>query len=123
MKTVTKLLLGVSLLACLGTPLIAQQAIPDPQAVLDRLAKVAQVLQLTPDQKQQILPILRMEAPQIQQVMNDPNLIPQQRASQLTQIAADIDGQIQPILTQQQWQKWQDMRRQERQQLLQKMNQ
>ncbi len=118
-----RLVFFVLMATVLSHPVVAQQNTPDPQAVLDRLAKVSQALQLTADQKQQVLPILRMEAPQIQQVMNDPNLIPQQRASQLKQIAADVDGKIQPILTQQQWQKWQDMRRQERQAILQKSNQ
>jgi hypothetical protein len=46
-----------------------------------------------------------------------------QKAMQLKQIGADVDTQVQTILSPEQYQKWQEMRAAERQQAMQKMEQ
>ncbi len=89
--------------------------------VAAKLQKISAALQLTPQQKQQIKPILMEEAPQLQAVKANTSLGPLQKAMQLRQIGESVDAKVQPILTPEQWQKWQAMRSQERQQMIQKM--
>jgi transcriptional regulator of acetoin/glycerol metabolism len=121
MRVSRNLLLAI-IFCSFTTPHMAQQSTPDIQSAAARLARISEALNLTADQRAQILPIIRMETPQIQELMKDQELAPQQRVLKLAQIAANVDGKIQPILTQQQWQKWQIMRKEERQEILDKLN-
>lgn len=91
------------------------------QEIAAKLEKISAALQLTPQQKQQLLPILKEEAPQLEAVKNNASLGPLQKAMQLKQIGQATDTKVQPILTAEQWQKWQVMRAQEREQMMQKM--
>lgn len=89
--------------------------------VAQKLEKMSAALQLTPQQKQQIRPILMEEAPQLKALKNDTSLPPMQKAMKMRQIGEATDAKLQPILTPQQYEKWQQMRTQERQQMMQKM--
>lgn len=91
------------------------------QEIAAKLEKISAALQLTPQQKQQLLPILKEEAPQLEAVKNNASLGPLQKAMQLKQIGQATDTKVQPILTAEQWQEWQVMRAQEREQMMQKM--
>lgn len=91
------------------------------QDIAAKLEKISAALQLTPQQKQQLLPILKEEAPQLEAVKNNASLGPLQKAMELKQIGQATDTKVQPILTAEQWQKWQVMRAQEREQMMQKM--
>jgi len=82
---------------------------------------MAAALQLTPAQKQQVRPILMEEAPKLKAIKNDTSLGPLQKAMKLRQIGDATDAKLKPILTAQQYQTWQQMREQERQQMMQKM--
>ena len=86
-----------------------------------KLEKMAAALQLTPEQKQQIKPILVDEVPKLKALKADTSIPPMQKAMKLRQISEDTDAKLQPILTPEQNQKWQQMRAQERQQMMQKM--
>ena len=86
-----------------------------------KLEKMATALQLTPAQKQQIRPILMEEAPKLKALKSDTSLPPMQKAMKMRQISEATDAKLQPILTPEQYQKWQQMRAQERQQMMQKM--
>ena len=88
---------------------------------LQKLEKMAAALQLTPAQKQQVRPILIEEAPKLKAIKENTSLRPMQKAMQLRQIADATDAKLKPILTPQQYQTWQQMREQERQQMMQKM--
>ena len=88
---------------------------------MQKLQKMSAALQLTPQQKQQVKPILMDEAPKLQMIKSDTTLGPMQKAMKMRQIADDTDGKLKPILTPQQYQTWQQMRMQERQQMMQKM--
>ncbi|MBV8571842.1 MAG: hypothetical protein JO319_14585, partial [Acidobacteriaceae bacterium] len=68
-----------------------------------------------------ILPILKQEIPQVEAVKNNTSLPPMQKAMQLKQISTATDAKITPILNPEQQQKWQMMREQERQQMIQKL--
>jgi len=86
-----------------------------------KLEKMAAALQLTPEQKQQIKPILVDEVPKLKALKADTSIPPMQKAMKLRQISEDTDAKLQPILTPEQNQTWQQMRAQERQQMMQKM--
>ena len=90
------------------------------QEMAAKLEQISQTLQLTPQQKQEILPILKQEIPQLQAVKNNASLGPLQKAMQLKQISTATDAKVMPILNPEQQQKWQAMREQERQQMIQK---
>ena len=91
------------------------------QEVMAKLEKISANLQLTPAQKKQMMPILMQEAPKLQAVKSDTSLGPLQKAMKLKEIGSDTDSKVMPILTPQQQQKWQAMQAEERQQMMQKM--
>jgi Spy/CpxP family protein refolding chaperone len=95
----------------------------DKSEMIAKLEKMSTELQLTPAQKQQILPILKEEAPKLQAVKANTSLGPLQKGMQLKQISNDTDTKLKPILTPEQFQKLQQMHEQERQQMMQKMEQ
>ena len=111
------------LAASLGQSLYAQApgAGPNKQELEAKLAQMSQALQLTPQQKTQIAPILKQEMPQLQQVKANASLGPLQKAEQLKQISTTTDSKIMPILNPEQQQKYQAMREQERQQMIEKL--
>ena len=101
----------------------AQGAAPqtDKAAALQKLEKMSAALKLTPQQKQQVRPILMEEAPKLKALKTDTSLGPLQKAMKMRQIADDTDAKLKPILTPSQYQTWEQMREQERQQMMQKM--
>ena len=81
----------------------------------NRAAKVeaiAQQLNLTPEQKAKVLPILRDEAPKVQAIKNDNSLSKIQKVQQLRAIHQQTDPQMKAILSPEQYQKLQATRQQ-----------
>jgi len=81
----------------------------------NRAAKVeaiAQQLNLTPEQKAKVLPILRDEAPKVQAIKNDNSLSKIQKVQQLRAIHQQTDPQMKAILSPEQYQKLQAIRQQ-----------
>ena len=81
----------------------------------NRAAKVeaiAQQLNLTPEQKAKVLPILREEAPKVQAIKNDNSLSKIQKVQQLRAIHQQTDPQMKAILSPEQYQKLQAIRQQ-----------
>jgi hypothetical protein len=95
----------------------------DKAEMLQKLEKMSAALQLTPAQKEQIRPILFEEAPKLKAIKTNTSLGPLQKAMQVRQVADATDAKLKPILTPQQYQTWEQMRAQERQQMMQKMEQ
>ena len=93
----------------------------DKAEAMQKLEKMSAALQLTPQQKQQVRPILMEEAPKLTALKNNTSLGPLQKAMQMRQIADATDAKLKPILTPSQYQTWEQMRAQERQQMMQKM--
>ena len=89
--------------------------------VMQKLEKMSAALQLTPQQKQQVRPILFEEAPKLKALKENTSLGPMQKAMQMHQIADATDAKLKPILSPGQYQTWEQMRAQERQQMMQKM--
>ena len=85
--------------ACLYAFLILAPAAPgqaaDPAAKLQALS---QQLKLTPQQKMQMLPILKEEGPKLEAIKNNPSLPPMQKMKQLRAIHNESAPQLQQIL-------------------------
>ena len=79
----------------------------------DKMAKVhalAQQLQLTPDQKVKVLPILEQEAPKLEAIKNNSSLSGMEKMKQLRAIHAETAPELQRILSPAQYQKLQAIR-------------
>ena len=94
---------------------------PSKQEIAAKIEKISTALQLSPQQKQQIAPILKAEIPQLQAVKSNTSLGPLQKLEQLKQISTATDAKVMPILNPEQQQKFQAIREQERQQMMQKL--
>ena len=124
MKKIVLTLLTAMLLFSFGaSSLPAQDAMGqgDKSEMMAKVEKISAELQLTPAQKKQILPILMDEAPKLKAIKEDTTLRPLQKAMKLRQISEATDAKLQPILSPTQFQKLQEIRAQERQQMIQKM--
>ena len=73
---------------------------------------ISQQLNLTPQQKIKILPILRAEAPKVQAIKNDNSLTRMQKAQQIRGIHQQTDPQMKAILTPAQYEKLKAIRQQ-----------
>src|SRR6266567_6026342 len=82
----------------------------DPAAKLQALS---QQLKLTPQQKTQMLPILKEEGPKLEAIKNNPSLPPMQKMKQLRAIHNQSAPQLQKILSPAQYQQLQAIRQQE----------
>ena len=101
------------------------EMIPSPQFVLNPLtAMINQFsieLGLTEQQKQQIVPILKQAAPQLEALKKNTSLKPLQKLEQLKQIADSVDSKLTPLLNPDQQQKFQAIRDEHRRELIEKM--
>ena len=87
----------------------------DPAAKLQALS---QQLKLTPEQKIQILPILKEEGPKLEAVKNNTSLSGMEKMRQLQAIHNESAPQLQKILSPAQYQQLQAIRQQEIQQAI-----
>ena len=103
-------------------PLLAQ-APPssDKQEAMAKLQKMSAELNLTQQQKKQMMPILMEEGQKMKAVKADTSLGPVQKMSQIRQLGSDMDAKVKPILSPEQYQKYEQMRAQEREQMMEKM--
>jgi hypothetical protein len=83
---------------------------PDAAAKLEALSKQ---LQLSPQQKGEMLPILQAEGPKIEAIKNNSSLSGLQKMRQLKAIHDESAPQLQKILSPAQYQKLQTIRQQE----------
>ena len=79
---------------------------------LSKAEAIAQQLELTPQQKIKILPILRDEVPKVQAIKNDNSLSKIQKVQQIRAIHQQTDPQMKAILTPEQYQKLKTIRQQ-----------
>jgi hypothetical protein len=101
------------------------EIVPSPQFVLNPLtAMINQFsieLGLTEQQKQQVVPILKDAATQLEALQKNASLKPLEKVEQLKQISSSIVDKITPILDPQQQQKFQTIREDARRRLIEKM--
>ncbi len=106
--TVVALMLGM--LVSLAAKANAQGPSAEQAQKLEALAKQ---LNLTPQQKMQLMPILKADAPKLEAVKNNTSLGPLQKLEQMKAIHAQSDPQIKSILNPQQYEQLQQIRQQE----------
>lgn len=88
------------------------------QRVAQKFDHLATQLALTPEQKRQLIPVLVAEAPKVQAIKADSSLTKIQKLQQLKAIHAQTDPQVKAILSPEQYQKLQEIRRQELQRVI-----
>jgi periplasmic protein CpxP/Spy len=84
----------------------------------EKLERLAADLALTPQQKRQLIPILASEAPKVEAIKADSSLSKIQKLEQLKAVHDQTDPQVKAILTPEQYQKLQAIRRQELEQAM-----
>lgn len=112
---VTILALAAGVLTGIGSNALAQSP---TQA--QKLQAVAKQLNLTPQQKMQLMPILEADAPKIEAIKSNTSLGPLQKLEQIKAIHAQSDPQVKAILNPQQYEQLQQIRQQEIHQVMEK---
>lgn len=110
MKNHSYLLLStlcIGLLAMLPSSSFAQKG-----GAMAKAQAAAQQLNLTPQQKEKVLPILVAEGPKVNAIKNDNSLSKIQKIQQIKAIHQQTDPQMKAILTPQQYQKLKAIRQQ-----------
>ena len=110
MKNFTHLVtsaLSVAIFALLAPTSFAQKG-----DAMSKAQAIAQQLNLTPQQKEKILPILAAEVPKVRAIKNDNSLSTMMKMQQLRAIHQQSDPQMKAILSPEQYQKLQGIRRQ-----------
>ena len=79
---------------------------------MSKAQAVAQQLNLTPQQKEKVLPILIAEGPKVQAIKNDNSSTKIQKIQQLKAIHQQSDPQMKAILSPEQYKKLQEIRQQ-----------
>ena len=77
-----------------------------------KLQAISQQLNLTPEQKAKVLPILADEGPKVQAIKNDNSLSRMQKIQQIRAIHHQTDPQMKAVLSPEQYQKLQAIRQQ-----------
>ena len=96
---------------CFGT-FVLPAATSSAQNKAAKVQAIAQKLDLTPQQKIKILPILTDEGPKVEAIQNDNSLSKVQKIQQIKAIHQQTDPQMKAILSQEQYQKLQAIRKQ-----------
>lgn len=91
-----------------------------PEKAAQRFGQLATQLNLTPDQKAQLIPILVSEAPKIAAIKADSSLTKVQKLQQLKAVHDQNDPKVKAILSSEQYQQLQTIRRQELAQIIEK---
>jgi len=89
------------------------------QTPAEKFERLSQALNLTPQQKTQLLPILEAEAPKVNAIKNNSALTPMQKMKELRAVHEESDPQIKAILSPQQYDEWQQIRQRQIQQAIQ----
>jgi len=96
---------------CFGTLVLAAPT-SFAQTKAAKLQAISQQLNLTPEQKAKVLPILADEAPKVQAIKNDNSLSRMQKMQQIRAIHHQTDPQMKAILSPEQYQKLQAIHQQ-----------
>jgi len=109
----------IPLALCFGTFVLLAPA-SSAQNKGAKLQAISQQLNLTPQQKAKILPILADEGPKIEAIKNNSSLSGFQKMQQIRAIHQQTDPQMKAILSPDQYQKLQAIRQQAIQEAIQK---
>jgi protein CpxP len=92
--------------------LLASTSYGQKSGGLSKAEAIAQQLNLTPEQKAKILPILRDEVPKVNAIKNDNSLSKVQKIEQIKAIHQQTDPQMKAILSPAQYEKLKTIRQQ-----------
>jgi len=101
--------IGFVILLLGGCLLLGAQA----PAAAGKFANLAKQLNLTPQQKMEMIPILESEAPKVAAIKSDTSLTKVQKLEQLKALHDQNDPKVRSILTSDQYQQLQKIRQQE----------
>ena len=104
--------LVISALSIAMFALLAPTSFAQKGAAMAKAQAIAQELNLTPQQKEKILPILAAEVPKVAAIKNDNSLSRVQKMQQVRAIHQQTDPQMQAILSPEQYQKLKQIRMQ-----------
>jgi hypothetical protein len=109
-------------LCTLFTPrsLNAQPENTQSEKAVQKLGQLATQLALTPEQKGQLMPILVAEAPKVKAIKADSSLTKLQKVQRLKALHDETDPQVRAILSTDQYEQLQRIRRQELSQIVEK---
>jgi Spy/CpxP family protein refolding chaperone len=82
--------------------------------IKERLQRVAEELQLTDAQKEEIKPVLKEEFEKVRDIRADTSLEPKERRKKMKAVRDDIAGKFKSILTPEQFEKWQKLQAERR---------
>jgi len=106
-------------LICYTVSLVAAHKLV-AQTPAQKLQHLSQVLNLSPQQKGELLPILEQEGPKLEAIKNNPNMTGREKVMQLRAIHQQTDPQVKGILSPQQYQEWKTIRQHEVEQAIQR---
>ena len=104
--------LVISALSIAMFALLAPTSFAQKGAAMQKAEAMAQQLNLTPQQKEKVLPILADEVPKVRAIKNDNSLSKMQKMQQLRAIHQQTDPQMKATLSPEQYQKLQTIRQQ-----------
>src|SRR5689334_6305700 len=99
-----------TLTVCFSLLILAPALPGQNEEKMAKVQAIAQQLQLTPEQKVKVLPILEREAPKLEAVKNNESLSGLQKMKQIRAIHAETAPELQKILSPAQYQKLQAIR-------------
>jgi hypothetical protein len=88
-----------------------------PMMQTENAQAVAQILNLSPQQKSQLEPILQAEAPKVKAILTDPSLSPSEKKKQLKTVHSQTDPLVKSILNPTQYHQWETIRKNQLEQL------
>lgn len=107
-----RFLLPMSAAAVAALVLLATTVPAQTGEKVEKMQALAQELQLTPDQKAKVLPILEREAPKVEAIKNNTSLSGMQKMKQLRAVHNESAPELQQILSPAQYEKLQAIREQ-----------
>jgi hypothetical protein len=111
--------LAISLCTLFTTgSLNAQSENAQSEKAVQKLEQLATQLALTPEQKGQLMPILVAEAPKVKAIKADSSLTKIQKVQRLKALHDETDPQVKAILSPEQYEQLQRIRRQELSQIV-----
>lgn len=111
--------LAISLCTLFTTgSLNAQSENAQAEKAVQKLGQLATQLALTPEQKGQLMPILVAEAPKVKAIKADSSLTKIQKVQRLKALHDETDPQVKAILSPEQYEQLQRIRRQELSQIV-----
>ena len=102
----------ISALSIAMFALLAPSSFAQKGTAMQKAQAIAQQLNLTPQQKEKILPILAAEVPKVHAIKNDNSLSKMQKMQQLRVIHQQTDPEMKAILSPEQYQKLRQIRAQ-----------